>query len=230
VRQDIVDDMRDAFDQLDPDNLPSEVELRLELKRRAWTAVHRTKYSNLRSDPDDIRHVEDSEYHLFEEYLRGLDHAKLARVRPLAYRRLLSTEEVAELWDQLVERWGLEPPPRADWSPFFPPGAGGPGEIFETSALRRSHTSAVLRGIISNSGKEHVWQVPTSSADPALEFEAGRFMPECEWDCFWTPKNIEWLIRFHHEGQAVIVGQPLLNALKERWPEWREGLWTDEVE
>jgi hypothetical protein len=55
VRQDIVDDMRDAFDQLDPDNLPPEVELKLKLKRSAWTAVHQLPLLSPHTLSGDVR-------------------------------------------------------------------------------------------------------------------------------------------------------------------------------
>ena len=164
------------------------------------------------------REIEE-ETQLFSRYVRYVNEADLARVKPLPFGRTLTEAESAAIWEELRTRWGVT----AHY--WYPLESGA-------EALVPPHTVAFdwfdadveerLRKVLFGLGVSRVFELP--EIDAAKEIELASVKSWRMTECFWTDASMDWVIYSSHESSITVAGQRLLPAFQEAWPDWRDHL------
>ncbi|GIE88914.1 hypothetical protein [Actinoplanes regularis] len=218
-RYNLVADILDQVERLDPDNLPGMESLTGVLLRAA--EVEQPSDS---SAADDIegRAVQD-ERERYRSIVRALPSCPDSRTSPLGYRRVLTTEESSAWRLPLRRRWGVED---GIWHPMLAGPVPTGVLVLTDAAVMHTEGAEVVRRALRGMGRQRVVELREYGADYLLDVEM--FSPRYTGaEGLWTDAHEDWLAYASHEG-TVAFGGALADAIEAHWPDldrWRWHGW-----
>lgn len=137
--------------------------------------------------------------------------------------RTLSDAERDVLWERASSAWDirdqywypLEDTTRADVMAFNASGfhaAGGVEGLRAALAARGVERVIETRELAELPTRE----VDVADADFAYEFAEG----------YWCDAHHDWIVYASHENSLTIGGRWLIDAIRQRWPEWEMHSWA----
>lgn len=160
--------------------------------------------------------VMDEERKQFMAFIVNLTDDEINLVKPLPYRRVLDLKERQTLWiklkqvllDDFTTLWETEKiiPFREQY-------------FLDEFGIKNVQTILIEHGL------SRVWELCESREEP--EYEVDPCAIEVCYngiDRYWFSNDMDWIIFSHHEG-FIGFGGWVLNAVKDVWPTWKEGIW-----
>jgi hypothetical protein len=161
-----------------------------------------------------------NEREAFCRFIRELTEAELGATQPLAYRRVLTTVESKQIWSRLRQTW------RISDSYWYPLAKSSLGNIaaFQDRPFYEFVPPAILKEILTAHRIDRLWELRESGAE--YEQDISLFEPYYNGaEGYWSSDELGWIIYASHESSLTIGGW-LLDEIKDRWPSWRESIWT----
>jgi hypothetical protein len=151
------------------------------------------------------------------KFISQLNESALSKVKPLFYRRVLSTQESKDLREKLKSIWKVDGYwfPLAPWKPQNT-------EAFQDKYFEEEFGSEKTRQILHNLGVRKIWEVREREIDHEIELSVVEFGYDQE--AFWFDETFDWLIYASHESSITFAGS-ILPEIKKNWPNWQKRLW-----
>ncbi|GAB1689727.1 hypothetical protein KRM28CT15_15300 [Krasilnikovia sp. M28-CT-15] len=222
-RYNLVADILEQVERLDPDDLPDTESLAEVL----LTAAEVEQPSDsLAGDDIEVQAVLD-ERERYRSAVRTLPSRPDVQAAPLGYRRVLTADESAAWRIAMQRRWGVE---NGAWHPMLA-GPVPPGVLVLTdAAVWRTDGVEVVRRVVRELGCQRVVELREYGADYLLDVEM--FSPQYTGaEGLWTGLQDDWIAYASHEG-TVAFGGSLAGAIATNWPDldrWRWRGWNDPV-
>lgn len=217
-RYNVVDAIRVDIERLDPDDLPSLPVLMQALKRSGETA------QSILTQPPSSDIAADAmrqERHRFEAFLDSWSRSPTAESQPLAYRRVLSTEEALAWWTRVAQRWDVT---AKSWYPMLARPVPAEVVVLHDRAMRDGPGPAALRSALGQLGRHRVVELREYGPEYALALDL--LDPGYNGaEGLWTDDTLDWIAFASHEGTIAFGGSvtPLLPTL---WPDLEGARWS----
>lgn len=162
----------------------------------------------------------------FIRHIAAISKRRLANVRLLPFRRVLSEEEQKNLWMELADIWGVD----GVWHPLLE-GAPPPATLtFHTDYFDQQKIQ-ILNRVLMGHGHTRMWELRwTIGCEFAIELFSPRFEISGGSDTlygageegFWTTATRDTLIYVSQENSITISGARLVGAFEQAVPDCRE--------
>ena len=203
---------------LDPDRLPELPSLLDQLVEAAATA------QSLFTEPESnevAAAVMAEERRLFSSTVRGWAARDDLQVRPLPYRRVLTSAESVTRQEQLHQRWGLVD---RSWHPMIA-GPTPPDVLVLTEASMWDEQAVThVRAALRTAGVGRVTELREYGEDYLIDVDlvAPRYTGA---EGVWSDDTLTWIAYASHEG-TVAFGGHLATTLTTTWPDLDQWRWT----
>jgi hypothetical protein len=180
------------------------------------------------SSSSTSRKIDVAELTEYQEYVQMLSRQPVIDVAPLPYRRYLSPDEIDALWKRLTATWGMSP--EDNWYPLVPAErlrVGSDIQAFDELVFFWHIGWRGIRRVLAQGGVTRVyqlhgwWWLPGWPEDCELDVELLEVRGD---ESFWTSDRMDWVLYVSHEQSLTVAGRWLLDAVKQAWPEWEQGL------
>jgi hypothetical protein len=213
--------MLEAVERFSPDTVGSFEETR---ERLVEIAHHATNLFTESPVSEIEAHAMAQERRAFEQYIRSLSATELAKIEPLPYRRVLTSNEVSQAWQALSAAWGVS----GYWYPLT---AAARQDVLAVQApyFDRDVGADGLRGALRALGTDHVLELREYGPNYRIDlcwFEPTYTGAEGFWCSAEVPLQEKWLVYASHESSVTLGGAPLIQKVKDLWPEWERYIWT----
>lgn len=148
----------------------------------------------------------------------------LRNVKPLAYRRTLSSQESKMLWRELKKKWGIDD----FWYPHID------NKPIETEAFMDDYFETevgfhFLIKILKKKNVQRVFELRERSVFPEYEIDVESFEStySINGEGFWFSSELDWVIYASHENSITKAGTWLLAEIKKVWLNWEERIWLN---
>jgi hypothetical protein len=222
-RYNLVADILEQVERLDPDDLPDADSLVGTLQKAAEV---RQPSDSPGADHVEVQAVLD-ERERYRSMVRTSSSHPDSQTARLGYRRALTADESSAWRIQLRRRWGVE---NGSWHPMLA-GPVPPGVLILTVvAMLRADGVEEVRRALREMGNQRVAELREYGADYLLDVEM--FTPQYTGaEGLWTDARHDWIAYASHEG-TVAFGGTLAAALAANWPDlgrWRWHGWDGPV-
>jgi hypothetical protein len=153
-------------------------------------------------------------------YISQLSDEDLAKVGPLFFRRVLSSEESSSLWTKVSDQWEIK---EHYWYPLTTQTLSDV-EAFQDRYFESEVGSDKIRKILERHGIENVFEF----GEFGIYYELEVSMIEIAYGAgenFWFDSSFEWIVYASHES-SITIGGWLLEEVKAVWPHWSGRVWT----
>lgn len=220
-RYNLVADILEQVERLDPDDLPEADALTGILLKAA--EVSQPSDSTAGADIE-VQAVLD-ERELYRSAVRTLPSRAATETAPPGYRRVLTADESSAWRIWLQRRWEVE---GGTWHPMLPDPVPPGVLVLTDAAVMRTDGVEVIRRVLHEMGRQRVIELREYGADYLLDIEM--FSPQYTGaEGLWTDPRRDWIAYASHEG-TVAFGGILADALTTNWPDlhrWRWHGWCD---
>ncbi len=164
--------------------------------------------------------VMNEEREALSNFIAKITENDLSLVGPLFYRRVLTAEEGATIWDRLRMDWGIK---EGYWYPLADRKREDI-EAFQDAYFEKELGTEKLRTILHAHGIETLWEMREDGVNHELELSV--FEPYYDGnEGYWCDSSFEWIIYASHES-SITIGGWLLPEIKSVWSNWKERVWT----
>ena len=161
----------------------------------------------------------------FQTYIESLSVHDLHRIAPLPYRRVLKEPEVARMWPQIEQRWGITA--KMYWYPLLPVALPSHVVAWHEEWFAYAISPDTLREMLREHGIGRVWELRQAGVPPQYEMDVAFLIPWCESvEHVWTSESMDWMMYTSHEHSITLGGQWLLTSIERIWPQWKEHLYV----
>lgn len=218
-RYNLVADVLEQVERLDPDDLP-DVDVLAGILLNA-AEVEQPSDSPAGADVE-VQAVLD-ERERYRAMVRSLPSRSDAHTASPGYRRVLNADESSAWRTWLRRRWGVE---NGIWHPMLA-GSVPPGVLILTdAAVMCTDGVGAVRRVLREMGRQRVVELREYGADHLLDVEM--FCPQYTGaEGLWADACRDWIAYASHEG-TVAFGGTLAEALTTTWPDldrWRWRGW-----
>lgn len=155
-----------------------------------------------------------------DNFISKITKDDLLLVEPLFYRRVLSAEESASIWDRLQTDWGVS---QGYWYPVVDCKREDM-EAFQDTHYEKEVGVEKLRTIFRTHGIEILWEMREDGINYELELSV--FEPYYNGnEGYWCDGTFEWIVYASHES-SITIGGWLLPEVKGVWSNWKKRVWT----
>jgi len=215
-RYNVVAAILEQVERLDPDRLPELQGLVEALAAAADTA--QSPFTQPASNETEAKAMAE-ERRLFQSTLQGWVTLGGLRVKPLAYRRVLTSAESAERQKQLQQRWGLV---GRSWHPMLAEPTPPDVLVLTEASMWDEQGLAQVRTALRELSGGRVTELREYGADYLVDVEM--FAPRYTGaEGVWSDDTLTWIAFASHEGTVAFGGQ-LTAALEAEWVDldrWR---------
>lgn len=156
-----------------------------------------------------------------DNFISKITKDDLLLVEPLFYRRVLSAEESASIWDRLQTDWGVS---QGYWYPVVDCKREDM-EAFQDTHYEKEVGVEKLRTIFRTHGIEILWEMREDGINYELELSV--FEPYYNGnEGYWCDGTFEWIVYASHES-SITIGGWLLPEVKGVWSNWKKRVWTN---
>lgn len=153
------------------------------------------------------------EWKAFDSYVGSLDPIQLAQIKPLPYRRVLTTSESEQLRQKLNTIWGA----KGYWYPLSKCDPQTNVIAFHQELWDQREGTSFLREAIQQRAIERCfllleWPVDYEIAQSLVE-------PMYRRDESFVTSDFEWLVYSSHESSIAVAGW-LADFFRKQWPDW----------
>ncbi|MGH9154470.1 MAG: hypothetical protein ACRD1K_01115 [Acidimicrobiales bacterium] len=221
-RYNVLQAIRVDVERLDPGNLPERDVVVAHLVHAGYHAEDLFTGG----DPGEIeQRAMDEERLAFVDWVERTVSNPPASVRPLPFRRTLTTEEGVRWKAGLEERWNLEQ--GGWWKPIVERADSDQALALDATAFWDENdagpATTAVREALRALGVERVIEL----REYGPEFEADLDLVEPTYngaEGLFTSEGLAWLLFASHEGVSAIGGT-IVEPFKQLWPDWREARW-----
>jgi hypothetical protein len=154
------------------------------------------------------------------KFISELSNNDLLLVEPLFYRRVLTAEEGATIWDKLETDWGVS---EGYWYPLANRKRQDI-EAFQDKYFEKEVGTEPLRKLLRTHGIETLWEMREDGVNYELELSV--FEPYYNGsEGYWCDATFQWIVYASHES-SVTIGGWLLSEINDVWSNWRQRVWT----
>jgi hypothetical protein len=215
-RYNLVADILERVERLDPDDLPDTESLAETLLKAAEVEQ---PSDSLAGDDIEVQAVLD-ERERYRSAVRTLPSRPDFQTAPLGYRRVLTADESSAWRITMQRRWGVE---NGVWHPMLaspvPPGV----LVLTDAAVMRTDGVEVVRRVVRELGCQRVVELREYGVDYLLDVEM--FSPQYTGaEGLWTGLRDDWIAYASHEG-TVAFGGSLADAIATNWPDLERWRW-----
>ncbi len=168
----------------------------------------------------------------FRQELGTFDRGQINAVKPLSYVRTLAQREAAALWRQITREWKLI---QNHWYPICGPPRLPNAMAFLAEKFEANLAPAQLQNILCAHAVERVYEfsefspVGLQGGWPEREIELKLLVPRygqaAGAEGYWFSGKMNWLLYASHESSITVGGEWLIEAIKQVWIGWEEGLY-----
>jgi len=234
IRTQAVHAMLREISQLSPDEYDS-----FESLQEMLGLASRVASSDLLDDlakrhPLEAKQAIQEEIERFSQALEALDRKQLTvkTLSPLPFARELSRSEASMIWAEVVRTWELN---HNHWYPIYGPPRPPNTLAFLAEMFEANLVPTKLRNILRAHESERVYEFSEFSplgiqsgwpeTEMGIEFFVPRYGQIAGGEGYWFSPQLDWLIYASHEKSITVGGEWLIEAIKQAWPDWEEGLY-----
>ena len=145
---------------------------------------------------------------------------ELLLVEPSFYRRVLSEQQSAFIWQNLSSRWGISD------QYWYPLSMDEPNntEAFQDSYFEKEVDVAKIRELLGSRGVKNIYEMREHGPNYHLELTV--FEPYYNGaEGYWFDDTYNWVFYASHESSVTVSGW-ILQEIQAMWPNWKDRVWT----
>jgi len=195
-----------------------------EVKNSLLYAIQNAQSILTENNDDTCQKTMDEERQAFYDFIEKKCMEVSQNVRPISYRRTLSSQESKMLWSELKKKWSID----NYWYPLTN------NKLNDTEAFMDDYFDSEvgvnhLIKILKKQNVQRVFELREGSVFPEYEIDLENFNPayNINGEGFWFSSDLDWVIYVSHENSITIAGTWLLAEIKKVWLNWEERIWLD---
>jgi len=182
-----------------------------------------TKVNN---DDTTCQETMDEERQAFYDFIEKKYMEIPQSVRPISYRRTLSSQESKMLWIELKKKWSIDI--NDYWYPLISHKPNDTEAFMDDYFYAEVGIDHLIK-ILKKRNVQRVFELREGSMSPEYEIDLENFNPayNINGEGFWFSSDLDWVIYASHENSTTIAGAWLLAEIKKVWSNWEERTWLD---